>query len=589
LKNWNLNYLWKLGVLACVGTLLLFFNNCKGTQDQMMELQSTSGSSGSSSSSSSSPSATGATGTLCEQDIKNLYARGWQKFLMTNCSTCHSNGPGKGRFANSDLNIAYAEFDTLGYVKVAGNAVNASHNPPYTGVQHTQTVNDLKAEWQTGLIQYATCTGSAAPVSQETQADKITLTSSTKTIGLAKDGDSVQLVWTINSDLSRVKGTAALPNISGGKFALTVTRLKNGGGFTYYTFSSPTVYGAGVDTRIEGIFVNLNGLLLNYPTTFSYVDKSIRSGSGNDLTGLISTGALVAPKVVLASDQVSISFINISQTVLPPAAPPTSVNILGSKTNIVGKGNSYIDISLALSSAAIEPIVVTLNENTDLCGTPVTLTNSNTLFKTVSSSCLPDVYNKICPNGSCTAPAKVFSRARSDQAGTYTRYDWDYKFPVNSVTFKTGESTKTLRVYFSRDVRYENNRVLSFDIASILGPANVGSGKSVDYIINKYDNPVPDPNVATFSELMNPASGILGQNCTMCHNSKDLAGGYNMSDYDLMINNKVLIPYDLNSKMYLRMHPTPEFLAKPMPLNGFLETDQIRQVSDWIKAGAPNN
>lgn len=598
MKNFTHNKLWKYGVVTSVGLLILFFNNCKGSSEEVMELQSatptsTSGSPSPGSSSSNTvvapTSPTGATGTLCEQDIKNLYSRGWQKFLVTNCQTCHAEGPGKGRFANSDVNIAYSEFELVGYVKVSNNAVNASHNAPYSGLQHTQTVNDLKLEWQRGLQDYASCTGTSTQVKQETQVEKITLLSTEQTVDIANDGDKKELTWTISSDLARIKGAAPSPDIPGGKFSITVTRLKNGGGFTYYTFSSPKVYGASVDARIQGIFININGILLNYPTTFSYVDKSVRKGNINDLSAIVSTGSLVTPKVVLPTDKVSISFIDITAVSLPPPPPPMTVNLVGTKTVIVPKGTGFIDLQLALSSPAVEPVVVTLSEDTDLCGTASTLANSNTLFKTVSATCLPDVYNAVCPGGACVADAKMFGRARSDVGVTYKRYDWDYKFPTGTVTFGAGESSKTLRVYFSKDIRYEKNRVLSLNIASSLGSAVIGTNKTVNYIINKYNNPVPNGSILTYSELMAPNSGILGQNCTACHNSTDFAGNYNVTDYELMIANKVLIPGDLNSKMFLRMHPTPEFLGKPMPLNGFLTQDKILEVELWIKAGAPNN
>lgn len=584
LKNNNRKKFWLYGVFTSMGLLMLFFNNCKGSSEQAIILQSQAPSSAA-----NSTNPTNINGTLCEQDIKNLYARGWQKFLITNCQTCHSNGPGKGRFAHADTNIAYAEFEEVGYVKISNNAISTSHNPPYTGIQHTQAVNDLKLEWQMGLQDYAKCTGTDTTVTQESQASKITLKSTAQTIGLANDGDKQVFTWTINSDLTRIAGSEALPNIPNGKFSITVNRYKNSSGFTYYTFTSPTIHGATVDTHIEGIFIRLNGLLLNYPTTFSYINTNVRSGTANDLSGLISTGGLVAPKLVLPTDQVEISFINIAPTVLPAPAPPLSVNLLGSKTTIVPKGTSFIDLSIGLSAAASEPIIVTLSENNNLCGTASTLVNSNTLFKVVSSTCLPDIYNVVCPGGTCATEVKNFGRARSDVGATYKRYDWDYKFPVNSVTFKVGETSKTLRVYFSKDIRYEQNRVLTLDIASTFGPVNIGANKNVNYIINKYDNPVPSGAYLTFSELMNPNSGILGQNCTACHNSKDLAGSYDMTDYDLMIANQVLIPGDVNSKMFLRMNPTPDYLGKPMPLDGFLTPDKRLEVQLWIQAGAPNN
>lgn len=585
MKNSMRSTIWKSTVVAAIAVMVLFFNNCKGKSEGALNLDEAAvGASGGGS---------GATGTLCEQDIKNLYARGWQEFLKTNCSTCHSNGPGKGRFASADLNIGFDEFQAVGYVKIASNAVNPSHNAPYSGVQHTQVVNEMKVEWQKGLQDYAACTGDGSVIPQESQIEKISLRTSAKAVGTANDGVPTPITFDLNTELTRVKGTDLLASVPGARFTIYVTRLKNAGGFTYYSFSSPKIHGSTVDVQLEGIFINLNGFLLNYPTTFSYVNKGIRGGSTNtgvgDVSGLISTGSLVAPKVILPTDTISVSFINITRVTLPPPPPPITVSIGGARTVEVTPGTAFIDVSVNLSAAAVEPVVVTLSENNDLCGTAVTLTNSNTFFRTLSASCLPQVYNTICPSGSCSAAALNFGRARSVTGATYNRFDWDYKFPTNSVTFNPGESTKTLRVHFSTDVRYERNRVLTFDIASILGPVTLGANTSVNYVVNKYSNPVPDPDILTFSQLMSPTAGILGQNCVKCHNSTDNAGGYDMTDYQLMIARRVLIPRDTNSKMYVRMHPTPEFLAKPMPQDGFLEQPAILEVEKWLLDGAYNN
>lgn len=572
-----------LGVLS--GLLILFFNNCRGRSGEVLQIDN----------SSTSPSISenvgaGSGGTLCEQDIKNLFNRGWQSFLQTNCAICHSNGPGKGRFANKDLAIAYDDFMQVGYVKVGNNAVNSTHNPPYTGVQHTQTVNELKLEWQKGLQDYAKCTGDTSAVPEENLVESISLKTTAQEIGLEKDGDKKTLTWKLNSDLIRTKGAEALPNKVGGKISITVTRLKNAAGFTYYTFTSPILSDVEVDTRIQSIFINLNGFLLNYPTTFSRVDKSIRKGSNaNDLSGLLSTGSLVAPKVVLPTDSVSLSFVNISEVSLPPAPPPILVQIAGEKNVVIQPGAKSVEMTLSLSSPAVEPIVVTVSENTDLCGTAVVYTNSNTVFKQVATSCLPEVYSKVCPSESCASEVVTFGRARSVVGATWNRYDWDYKFSTNTVTFNVGESSKTVTIMLSSDERRESNRLLSFDIVSVLGSVNIGANKTVHYIINKFNNPLPSGDVLTFTELMSPNSGILGQNCVKCHNSSITAGGYDMTNYEMMISKKVLIPGDVASKMYVRMHPTPEFLAKPMPQDGFLTQSLILEVEKWLLDGAKNN
>lgn len=585
MKSLKRSTFWKSSVTVAFVVMVVFFNNCKGSSDGALELQ---GLSADSTSGDGSGSGSGSTG-LCEQDLKNLYARGWQKFLKTNCAICHSNGPGKGRFANTDLDIAYPDFMSIGFTKVSSNAVSPTHNPPYSGVQNTEAVNTLKVEWQTGLLENAKCTGDSSALPTETQAQKITLKTNEQAIGLVNDGDKKVISWTINSDITRVAGAAAAPNIPGGKIAITVTRLKNSSGATYYDFSLPTVYGATVDTRVQGIFINMNGYLLGYPTTFSYVDKSVRKGSLNDITGLISIGTLVAPKAILPTDMVSLSFIDITQVTLPPAPAAVTVNLVNAKNVVVPKGTDFIDLTLALSAPATEPVVVTVAENGDLCGTAAIYTNSNTLFKTVSASCLPDVYNTVCPSGTCSSAAKEFGRAKSNIGATWNRFDWDYKFPTNSVTFGIGDSAKTLRVTFSKNIRHEKNRVLTFDITTVLGTVVIGANKTTNLIINKYDNPVPAGNILTLAELMNEGSGILGQNCVKCHNSAKLAGGYDMTDYDWMIRNRVVVPNDVTSKMYVRMHDSGNSLVKPMPFDGFLPAPLVLEVERWLLNGALNN
>ena len=575
-----------ISCLLVINGLLFLFNNCQvNIQNENLVIEKSNFSS-QADQTNSNPVAE----TMCEQEILNLYSRGWHNFLKTNCAICHSVGPGKGKFSNLDINTSYVDFQEIGYTKIANNAVNPSHNPPYSGIQHTQTINELKVEWQKGLADFEKCSGTKIDSStDETQFDKITLKSVAKQIGLTKDGDKKTITWDLGKDISRVKGTDPIDDLGGAQFAITITRLRNSSGATYYTFSSPTIYGSTKDIRIQGVFINLNGFLLNYPTTFSYLDKNIRKGSKNDLSGLLSTGSLVAPKVVLETDTLSISYININAIELPAEAPPLAVSIGNNSPTLISSSTGYVDIAINLNGPAIEPIVVTLTENSDLCGVATTLDNSNTLFQTLSSTCLPDINTYLCPNNNCGVNDKKIGQARSVVGANWNRYDWDYKFPNKAVTFSLGETSKTVRIFFSKDIRNEYNRFLKVSIASVLGNTQIGSKSSVSFILNKMKNPKNSSDVLTFSELMDPKSGILGLNCVKCHNSQLMAGGYDMTDYELMITRKVLIPGNVDSKMYVRIHPTPEFLAKPMPQDGFLPQALIYEVERWLMNGAHNN
>jgi hypothetical protein len=576
----KIKFIYILSLLIMTSSLFLF-NNCSISKNAAIQLDSSSETAGSIGSAGGS----GATGTLCEQDIKNLFAKDWHPFLKTNCTVCHSNGPGKGRFANDDLNLAFEEFNQIGYLKVSDNAINPNHNQPYTGIQHTQKVNEMRIEWLQGLQENATCTGDTSVLPQETQFEKITLETITKTIGELKDNEEKIYTWTINTEINIVKGNAGAPNVPNGRFSIAIRKNKNSGGTSYYTFTSPRLFSATRDAQVTGLFIKLNGFLLKVPTTYNFVDKSIRMGSTeNTISSLISTGTIVAPKTLLATDTVSVSFINIQAVDLPPAPPPTSVEIDGPQIINISSTQNYFDIPLKLNRSASEVTIATLNSRSDNCGI-----KKDTDIKTLSGTCLPEVYNFVCPAKNCSAAVLQFQGAVNEVGATYRRYDWNYKLPSSSVSFKLNETTSSLRVYFSQDERYETNRILSLDIASTVGSAVIGTKKTIHFVIRKMNNPVPNQAVLTFSQLMDPDSGVLGQNCVMCHNSKDNAGGYDMTDYELMRKENVVIPFDQNSKMYLRTQPLPEYLSKPMPANGFLPQYQVIEIRNWILSGAKNN
>lgn len=208
-----------------------------------------------------------------------------------------------------------------------------------------------------------------------------------------------------------------------------------------------------------------------------------------------------------------------------------------------------------------------------------------------NATCYPEVKAAICPtnDASCLEKLNVY-RARSVVGSSYNRYDWDFKLENTSFVYFPGESKKTFRVYFSQDIRKEGTRLLTLQLSIGTSGVSAGAISEVHYIFDKLVNPDPPFGVATFTELMNPMSGILGTRCLECHNSTKLEGGYDMSNYALMIQKGVLIPNDPNSKMYMRMNPNNnQQNLRPMPLNGFLETQLTREVERWILNGALNN
>lgn len=620
--------------------LLIGYNNCKGTSDGALEL----------SPSTSDPSASttpidGISGTLCEQQIKRLYSRSWFAFNRSNCATCHASGPGKGRFANPDINAAYDDFMAIGFDKVAKNAVSPTHNPPYTGSQHLQDTNTMKVEWLKGLEEFATCSGDAGAVPQVPPYERISMYTTEKTITLSADNTDMVLTWDINNDIKRINAPTEKLNLSNpGTFSIRVGRYKESGGATFYTVFSPTVSRNQKEINFEGIFVRINGILATYQTTFSFLNTNVddaadRIRAGGTENAIISTGSIVIPKVVAPGDRIQISFIEIKdgQTIVPPVPNPLNIVARRDSNNVPiisetlirkvdtqapvqlnAKGEEYlakdqyeVEFEITLERNPIEPVTFSISEVNELCSATFNLNNDN-LMGTMrridnSSNCAanqaPQIYASIC-NGrgdaTCTGAGTIneftFGRSRNELGATYHRFDWDHMVPNKNFTIQPSERSKVVKLLFSRnrrafidDISEEPNRLLTLKIESVTGEGSVGTNRLAHFIVNKYQNPKPSANEPTYKELMASQFGPFRENCIRCHNSADKRGGYDITNYGLMMNNSVIIPGNPTaSKMYYRM-TLPAQNALRMPADGAMATDRIDVVKQWIKFGAKNN
>jgi mono/diheme cytochrome c family protein len=111
-------------------------------------------------------------------------------------------------------------------------------------------------------------------------------------------------------------------------------------------------------------------------------------------------------------------------------------------------------------------------------------------------------------------------------------------------------------------------------------------------VFDKISKPTPVAGSIRFQDLMAPGTGILVTNCIKCHNSDKHEGGYDITNYEEMIANSVLVPGSTSSKMYQRISPSdPQYMnLSPMPLQpGAISTDEVRSIKQWIEEGALNN
>lgn len=533
-------------------------------------------------------------GDKCDQDIKLLFSNGYYKFARQNCALCHTNGPGKGRFASTNFGNAFADFFQVGYSKPSDNATNGHQSNPNSGPQNIQTINELRLEWQQGMQNFNLCKGITTDDSAQVNVkDLLTLETNEKTvpslqyISTTNPNGTGTMEWDLSSELNRIKGTDPLPVLTGAKFSVNVAKYRTLGGESYYTFNMPRIYGNTRDVKVKTIQVKINGRLITYPTTFRYVDKGVYANeSATSILSLITTGSLVSPGILSDADKISFAFELIEQTTLPDRPAVVYANFASTGTKVVNSSTGQMDVTVRLNASSSLPVTVSVSTVNETLCTPAG-TGEFTNIKTCNTA-LAQVF---CPVGNCADSVYRIGYARSIVGTTYNRYDWDYKFQNTSITFLPGETSKTISIIFSKDFRKESNRILTLEIDSILVGADRGTDYRARFAIMKTSNPVPLAGVATFSELMNPQTGILGVNCVKCHNSRDRNGGYDMTDYELMLERGVVIPNQVESKMFYRMNPSsPNYIQNAaMPIDGALPVNLRKEVENWILNGAPNN
>ncbi|MBX9766394.1 MAG: hypothetical protein K2X47_03905 [Bdellovibrionales bacterium] len=111
----------------------------------------------------------------CQIVLLESFQKTTYPFLVTNCSACHSSGPGNGFFASEDSAAAFEAYTKKGDTKIFAFAIG-SHKQPFTGPQHTASIESLKAEATRRDLAYKACL-SARPTT--TTSSSSTSTSST--------------------------------------------------------------------------------------------------------------------------------------------------------------------------------------------------------------------------------------------------------------------------------------------------------------------------------------------------------------------------------------------------------------------------
>lgn len=571
------------------------------------------------------------TGDLCEDQIREQFYEGYYQFTTSNCIQCHSvTNDKKPEFAHPDANHAYDEFQKTGFTKVSNNAISSTHNYPASGPQHTTEINGLKSKWKLAVAEYNSCKGLPPVVEQIDPRQVVNYETRSKAIGSLAVGRSTWLHWNINSEIDPLKSGLTPPAISGGaRFSIKVTRRQTAAGTDYYTFTEPVVWdNVSSVLKVKTIYIKVNGRMMNYATTFKFVNKFIYTGPNINensatpqnengyLNGLVSAGALMVIGTTSSTDSVNVAFEELRQTVIgtgpgeaPPIPNPVTVGFASTAVRFVDSSSNGLDanrrlkIRVQVNGNAEAPVVMSVNRVNDaVCNA----TNGDA-FVVNNTNCLPNVYNALGASLQNANNTRFnLARWREDtmtirntQGDTFPVkiFDWDFKIINPTFTLLGNNAFVDLEIEISGDIRRENNRLLRLRLES-LSDFGIIQNAEVSIIIHKAENPnvlAPPVNEMTFSLLMK--TGTLRQSCLECHNSNPtfgLQGGYDITNYQLMVSGdkQVLVPGDpLRSKMYHRTIPNfpgNETLT-PMPRTGFLHDSLVDPIRRWIQAGAKNN
>ncbi len=532
----------------------------------------------------------------CEDQLMNFYSRSYQPFLMNNCASCHTVGPGKGQIAHKDTSVSYKDFMQIGYSKVSANAISEGHNPPYSGSQHTQTINELKVTWVRALSENDVCKGGSGEVQTvQTLKERAQFALVGKTIPAMNDNEERRLEYSFATDLSALQGKS-VPDLKGAKFSILIRKVLKGTE-RYYSVHTPRVYGSTSDVRVKGVFTKINGRYINYSTNFIFLDSKIPKGAAETATSsLVSTGAVVIAGAIYPEDTISFDFELLETTVIPPPPPPVYLSFTGTRS-AVANDSGEVSFTATLDKPSTEVVSFTFTiDSSPVCN-----------GGTVSGTCMPEVFSLLCPGGPGTCPngpdTTMLDLARSVVGQDFNRFDWDYKLGASNFNFQPGQTTKTVVIKTARDIRYERNRVLTLKLEPGIGNIQVPAATNfVRVVFNKLKNPVPAVGETTFTKLM--GDGTLKKTCTECHNSVKRDGGYDIQDYELMIssNKQILVPGADTityvgftkvpkpvSLMYRRTLPefTPESLL--MPRKKTLNKAEYDELEDWLTSGAKNN
>ncbi|MCB0357133.1 MAG: hypothetical protein KDD40_09005, partial [Bdellovibrionales bacterium] len=230
----------------------------------------------------------------CSPYLKAAFNSDVYPYAITNCATCHvPNGPGKGKFADTDRENAWAEFSVISNVttKFYNNSISTSHAPGVSGPQLESAVTTVRQALETAEAECLQSVGGGVP--------GVAVVTNATEIGLDVGDQRKTISWVLNSEVSPTV------NSSGAIFFIDIQATSA----NYYVISRPRIRTLGDDIHVKGINILINGSLYELATLYHGIDVVVPAGTGEETAvGLLSEQAVIVSAEVLTTNKLEIGF-----------------------------------------------------------------------------------------------------------------------------------------------------------------------------------------------------------------------------------------------------------------------------------------
>lgn len=240
-------------------------------------------------------------GLACEEDLRAIFQQTYQPFLVNNCNSCHSvGGPGRGSFADDDLDTAFDEFLLRGPDLVGERAVDPNHRPPFSGPHLSDEEANLRTQWDS-LSAQTSCQSVDAD-DNDLSDDPLPEGGQFKTTEqvLSLDPSNQTLLWNLERDIVLPENTS----YSGAQLSVDIQVMTSDTGETSYLFSQPILTAGDSALHIAFVEIYINGELINSASTFRGINRYIPSNDTRELTET----TMVVPFNISDQDRVGMAF-----------------------------------------------------------------------------------------------------------------------------------------------------------------------------------------------------------------------------------------------------------------------------------------